>query len=113
MSGFEHYEKATSEIEKEIEHKGAILGIDWNNENEVRALAQEALSHLPENLRRASSGPTDYKLMAKIDLFGLAGMMLKTMEESAETGVESHGGPAWKAFSRALWLASRNKDNAE
>jgi hypothetical protein len=36
--------------------------------------------------------------------------MLKTMEESAIVGIESHGGPVWKAFSRALWTeANRNK----
>ncbi len=45
--------------------------------------------------------------MAKLDLFGLAGIMLKTMEESASVGVESHGGAAWKSFAKALWAESR------
>ena len=36
-------------------------------------------------------------------LFGLANLMLRTMEESAGVGIESHGGPVWKAFGRALW----------
>ena len=38
---------------------------------------------------------------------GLAGIMLKTMEESAEHCIESHGGEAWKAFARALWAEER------
>jgi hypothetical protein len=35
--------------------------------------------------------------------------MLRTMEESAGIGIESHGGVAWKAFAKALWaeVASR------
>jgi hypothetical protein len=41
--------------------------------------------------------------MARVDLFGLAALMLKTMAESADQGIESHGGSAWKAFAKALW----------
>ena len=42
-------------------------------------------------------------------VFGLAGIMLKTMEESAEIGVESHGGTAWKSFARALWAKLKTR----
>jgi hypothetical protein len=34
--------------------------------------------------------------------------MLKTMEESASIGIESHGGTAWKAFARALWAEAND-----
>ncbi|NJD24867.1 MAG: hypothetical protein FIB06_05620 [Betaproteobacteria bacterium] len=103
MTGFENYRADTGEIEKEIERKGVVLGVDWSDEVQVRALAREALDHLQEDVRIVASGTVDRKLLAKVDLFGLAGIMLKTMEESASIGIESHGGDAWKAFARALW----------
>lgn len=104
MSGFENYGRDTAEIEAEIVRKGIVLGIDWNDPVAVRALAHEALNHLPEELKAAAATtPTDYALMARVDLYGLAGIMLKTMTKSAQEGFASHGGPAWKAFATALW----------
>lgn len=107
MAGFENYVRVTREIEREIERRGIILGIDWQNEVQVRALAREALEHSAEEADYVASHPIDHELLAKVDLFGLAGIMLKTMEESAEHGIESHGGEAWKAFARALWTEAR------
>ncbi len=103
MAGFEDYRTETDQIEREIERKGIVLGIDWSDDVQVRALAREALDHLQEEVKMAASGRADYKLLAKVDLFGLAGIMLRTMEESATVGIESHGGGAWKAFAKALW----------
>jgi hypothetical protein len=107
MAGFENYERDTREIEREIERKGIILGIDWQNQVQVRTLAREALEHSADDARLVATKPVDYKLLAKVDLFGLAGLMLKTMEESAGLGIESHGGDAWKAFARALWTEAQ------
>ncbi|EXI92368.1 MAG: hypothetical protein AW12_00664 [Candidatus Accumulibacter sp. BA-94] len=103
MAGFENYGEETRAIELEIERKGIILGIDWTDEVQVRALAKEALDQSAAEIKLAASSPIDRKLMAKVDLFGLAGIMLKTMEESAGVGFECHGGPAWKALGKALW----------
>lgn len=103
MGGFENYARETAEIESEIVRKGIALGIDWGDEAQVRALAREALDHLAEDLHIAATEPPDYRLLAKVDLFGLAGVMLATMIKSAGQGIESHGGPAWKSFARALW----------
>jgi hypothetical protein len=50
--------------------------------------------------------------MAKLDLFGLAGIMMKTMEESATIGIESHGGQACKAFAKSLWAESKSRSGA-
>ena len=113
MAGFDHYGQDTAEIESEIVRKGIVLGIDWSDKAAVRALAREAINHLSEDVRIASAPPTDYQLMAKIDLFGLAGLMLKTMAKSAEQGIESHGGPAWKAFAQALWAERALRDQAD
>lgn len=107
MAGFEDYARDTQEIELEIERRGIALGIDWQDEVQVRALAREALEHSAADAQLAAISPVNYRLLAKVDLFGLAGIMLKTMEESAREGIESHGGEAWKAFARALWAESR------
>jgi hypothetical protein len=103
VSGFENHAESVRSLEREIIRKGLILGIDWENEADVRALAHEAFTHAKEDVQRVSAGSKDARLMAKVDLFGLAALMLKTFQESADEGVESHGGPVWKAFARALW----------
>ncbi len=110
MSGFENYARETAEIESEIVRKGIALGIDWDNEAEVRALAREAFDHLADDVKIAAADPTDYRLQAKVDLFGLAGIMLATMAKSAGQGFESHGGPVWKAFARALWAEAQLRE---
>ena len=103
MAGFEDYRADTGEIEREIERKGIVLGIDWSDEVQVRTLAREAIDHLQADVKVVASGPVDYKLLATVDLFGRAGIMLRTMEASATVGIESHGGYAWKALAKALW----------
>ena len=100
MAGFENYER-------EIERNGIALGIDWEDALQVRAIAREALEYSADDARLVTAQPVDYQLLAKIELFGLAGLMLKTMEESAGLGIESHGGNAWKAFARALWAEAQ------
>lgn len=103
MAGFENYQDETRNIELEIERMGVALGVDWNDEAQVRALAREALDHSADRVRQAASDPSDQRLAAKATLFGLANLMLRAMEESAEVGFETHGGPVWKIFGRALW----------
>jgi hypothetical protein len=103
VADFEHHAEQARAIELEIERKGIALGIDWKDAAEVRALAHEALDHYAENVHRAARDPHDRRQMAKVELFGLAALMLRTMEESATGGFEVHGGDAWKAFARALW----------
>ena len=107
MAGFENYAQDTAEIEREIERKGIALGVDWANEAQVRLLAREAIEHLQDDVRLSASNPLDFQLLAKVELFGLAGVMLKTMAESADYGFMSHGGDAWKAFAKALWAESK------
>lgn len=102
MADFENHTEQARAIELEIERKGIALGIDWKDPAEVRALAHEALDHYAENVHRAAVNPHDHRQMAKVELFGLAALMLRTMEESAASGVETHGGDAWKGFARAL-----------
>jgi hypothetical protein len=100
--GFEDYGREALEIEREIVRKGVILGIDWNDAAEVRQLAREALRcrNLPDS---PECNPTDPRARAKLELFGLAQLMLTVMRQSADEGMHTHGGPAWKALARALW----------
>jgi hypothetical protein len=43
----------------------------------------------------------DRPALARAGLFGLAALMLKTLEESANAGVAGHGEPALKVLGRA------------
>lgn len=103
MGLFENYPQEAEAIEKEIERKGVALDIDWDDEVEVRTLAREALLRGQQEMRHAANHPSDTVAMARAELFGLAALMLKTMEQSAEDGMHTHGGKVWKAFGRALW----------
>lgn len=90
------------EIETEIERMGVVLGIDWSDENQVRTLAKEALEHAQQDAAEYEKHIDDYQLKAKITLFALADMMMHLMARSADKGIHTHGGLAWKAFSKAL-----------
>jgi hypothetical protein len=100
MSGFENYSREAAQIEHEIETKGVILGIDWNNAVQVRELARQALDCKLDANNCEPEKPDD---RARLELFGLAQLMLTVMKESANEDIDTHGGPAWKAFARALW----------
>lgn len=107
MSGFENYARDTADIETEIVRKGVVLGIDWADANEVHTWACAALDYRAGAVHFATDSEVDYQALARSELFGLAGVMLKTMAKSADQGFESHGGPVWKTFARALWSEAR------
>ncbi len=99
---FEDYGEETHQLELEIKRKGIVLGIDWNDAAVVDALAREALDYKP------GLHPNDFKdprQRARYELFGLAGLMLNVMSESAGQQIPSHGGAVWKIFGGALWRA--------
>jgi len=100
MTGFENYSREAAQIEHEIETKGVILGIDWNNAVQVRELARQALDC---KLSAHGGEPDDPDDRARLELFGLAQLMLTVMKESANEDIDTHGGSAWKAFAKALW----------
>ena len=100
MSGFENYSREAQQLEHEIERKGVVLGIDWDDAAQVRELAREALDC---KLGADNCEPDDPDDRARLELFGLAQLMLTVMKESAQDDIHTHGGPAWKALARALW----------
>lgn len=109
MPAFEHYGEEAKRIEQEIVRHGIVLGIDWQDEVAVRMLAREALALRPADGAKVSLGNTP-ESRAKLEIFGLAQLMLKVMAESATENVATHGGDVWKAFGRALWLESGQDD---
>jgi len=100
MSGFENYGREARQIEHEIETKGVILGIDWNDDVQVRELARQAFDC---KLGAVDCEPDEPLDRARLELFGLAQLMLTVMKESADQDLHTHGGPVWKALARALW----------
>ena len=104
MSGFNllHDSQGAAEIETQITRLGIALGINWDDETQVQALAREALHHSQEALAQFGQHHDDYQLKAKIELFGLAALMMQIMTNSADEGIHTHGGAAWKSFSKAL-----------
>lgn len=93
----------SEEIGHRIAGLGVALGIDWDNEADVRTLAREALDHAAATVNSAGVEKTGEALL-KAEIFGLAALMLKSMQGSAERGFLTHGGASWKAFAKALWL---------
>jgi len=103
MPNFENYMREAQDIEREIVRRGLVLNIDWEDPVQVQALAREALACRDVSSR---ARPDDPQALAKAELFGLAQLMLSVMRQSADDGMLTHGGPAWKAFGRALWKES-------
>lgn len=109
MPDFENYSEEARQIELQIVRHAIALGIDWNNPAEVRSLAHDALTcHLSGTVPPHCRGG-DMKSRARIEIFGLAQLMLKVMAQSAEDDIVTHGGPVWKSFARALWAEYTNR----
>ena len=108
MNGFNllHNSQDAAEIETQISRLGLALGIKWDDEAQVLALAKESLYHSKETLAQFSQHHDDYRLKAKMELFGLAALMMQIMKDSADEGIHTHGGVAWKSFSKALMHAA-------
>jgi hypothetical protein len=105
MAGFENYAQDTHDIELEIERKGVALASTGPTKTPCApSPGRRWILPAPPRRTRSSTPTTSTARLAKLELFGLAGLMLRTMQESASAaGFESHGGDAWKAFARALW----------
>lgn len=101
MANFENFAAVASQLENEIAHKGAVLGIDWSNGIQVRELARQALDFDAASL--SAGAPLAAEQLARVEIFGLAHLMQKVMASSADEGLLTHGGPVWKAFASALW----------
>ena len=102
MSGFGHYARTADELEREIVKRGIAIGIDWQDQARMRALAHRASSCTSDCMMKLLRSPLRHEKLTG-ELFALSELMLLNMRQSAEVGVHTHGGPAWKAFGRALY----------
>ena len=107
MAGLENYGGQAIQIEHEMVVKGYALDIDWSDEVQLRALARDALTHGQERLDAERHG-NDLGNRARLEFFGLVQLMLNVMQQSAGEGMHTHGGPVWKAFSKALWAEAES-----
>lgn len=103
MPEFENYSREADELERKIVRLGIALQIDWDDAVAVRTLAREALAY-----HGVSGAPRSPQAMAKLELFGLAQLMLKVMQDSAAENMHTHGGPVWKRLARALWAETED-----
>lgn len=102
MAQFEDQQGDALDISRQIARDLVVLGIDWNDPAAMREIAREALSY---KAVRVAGAPHSAEPLSrtKLELFGLIGLMLKTMEEGAEYGNHIHGSDVWKAMAKALW----------
>lgn len=110
MSGFENFATEAAAIELELQRKGIVLGIDWEDAAQMRALARAALDCKPAETDCGTDDPLE---LARLELFGLAQLMLNVMRESAGENIHTHGGPVWKSFARALWAEHETRGGAK
>lgn len=111
MSGFGHYARTADELEREIYKRGLALGLDWDDQARLRELARQALSCDRGCVVRLLRSPVRQDKLTG-ELFALSELMLNTMRQSAQIGVHTSGGRAWKAFGRALYQESEKLEEA-
>ncbi|MBK9218201.1 MAG: hypothetical protein RJA63_337 [Pseudomonadota bacterium] len=99
MAQFEDHQGDALDISREIARKLIVLGIDWADSRAMREIAHEALRYSADRNNELAERPS----RAKLELFGLIGLMLRTMEEGADRGSHIHGSDVWKAMAKALW----------
>ncbi|GAA5175613.1 hypothetical protein GCM10025771_08260 [Niveibacterium umoris] len=113
MSEFDlkYYDSEAGQLALEIERKLVILGIDWNSESGLRALARDVLG-VNNGGHAIGSGAEFSRDQASEELYGLIALMNKLMAEAAGKGVEVHGNDVWKAIARALWAEKEVRDTS-
>ena len=109
MIGFGHYNQNIAEIVREIATCCILLGLDWTDETQVRTLIDECLDCAPERQLAMMRTPGE---RARGKLYALLGLLLDTMRQSAQAGVEVTGSGLWLALNRAFIEAyDRSKGN--
>jgi hypothetical protein len=101
---FEDRTREAREISTEIERKLIALGVGREDTLAMADLAREALNPAKVNEDRTKAQAGDRTALTRFELFGLADLLLKVMEESAlEDHFKVSGNDYWKAFARALY----------
>lgn len=108
MADLEKLAAEAKQIEAEIVAKGKLVGIDWGNETAVRNLAKQSLAS-PDATLPIGFSMSSPEGMAKIELLGLAQMVLKVLQQGDGEDLSGLGGPAWSAFAKALWTEFKSR----
>jgi hypothetical protein len=106
MSELENHWNEVSRIETELLRKMTVLGLDWHDDAAMAQLASECKAFHPADANAAYASH-DYQKIAKAELFGLASLMLRAMENAALEGRDVHGGEVWKSFGKHLYSSPR------
>lgn len=102
MSQIENHHDEVSNIETQLMRHMIALGLDWHNEAEMKKLAEECKAFGPSHASAAYASH-DRVQKTKAELFVLASLMLKTMENAAAHNRFVHAGEVWKAFGKHLY----------
>lgn len=102
MSQIENHWDEVAQIETELRRYMMALGLDWHDEAAMEQLASECKAFGPSEAHAAYASH-DSKLINKAKIFGLASMMMRTMESAAREDRDVHGGEVWKAFGKHLY----------
>lgn len=102
VSQIENHWDAVSKIETELKRKMIALGFDWHDEMKMSQLAAECKTFGPAQAQAAYAS-NDREQVTKAELFALASLMMRTMEEAANEGRDVHGGEVWKALGKHLY----------
>ena len=107
MSQIENHWNEISRIETEMLRKMVALGLDWHDDAAMAQLASECRRFGPADANAAYASH-DQARMAKAELFALASLMLRAMENAAQEGRDVHAGEVWKAFGKHLYPGPRS-----
>ena len=102
MSQLEDHWNEVSRIETELLRKMTVLGLDWHDNAAMEQLASECKAFHSADADAAYASH-DTRRITKAQLFGLASLMLRTMENAAREGRDVHAGEVWKAFGKHLY----------
>ncbi len=102
MSQIENHWGEVTQIENEMKRHLMALGIDWHDDAAMKKLATECKAFGPTQANAAYASH-DREAKAKAELFALASLMLRTMENAAGENRDVHAGEVWKAFGKHLY----------
>ncbi|MRR51217.1 MAG: hypothetical protein EG825_09930 [Rhodocyclaceae bacterium] len=88
-------------LEAAILLKSRVLGIDWENASQVRALVKQTIASHGDTVTLDHS-PISPEGMAKMELLRLTRLMARMLHDNPKRDALTFGGPAWKALAQAL-----------
>ena len=98
-----HNDEHSKKIELELERYALSLGLSKNSEDsDFLNLAVEFVNFNKEKANFYFNS-NDSFLMNKAHFFTLADLMFTIMAESANSGINLHGGVIWKKFASAVY----------